>query len=199
MKALLIIDVQRDFMPGGALGIAGANDIIPIINNLQLQFDHIIASLDWHPSDHGCFADNHPLHRVGDRIELDGVQQILWPRHCVQHSIGALPADGLATDRWLKCITKGSDPRVDSYSAFFDNAQKRRTELHAYLQMHQIDHLYLAGVATDYCVQFTALDARALGYRVTLYTEACRAVNLNSCDGEIALANMARQGVELID
>lgn len=198
MKALLIIDVQRDFMPGGALAVPGANEIIPVINELQQEFDHVIASLDWHPPEHGGFADNNPPHRVGDVIELDGVQQILWPRHCVQHSIGALPAEGLITDRWQKCITKGTDPRVDSYSAFFDNAQKHSTELHAYLQSHHIDHLYLVGVATDYCVQFTAVDARALGYRVSLYSEACRAVNLHSRDGESALANMARQGVELI-
>lgn len=198
MKALLIVDVQRDFMPGGALAVSGANDIIPVINTLQQEFDQVIASHDWHPSQHGCFADNHPGHRVGDVIDLAGVPQILWPRHCVQHSEGALPAEGLMTDSWQACITKGTDPLVDSYSAFFDNAHNRHTKLHQHLQTHHIQHLYLVGVATDYCVQFTALDARALGYRVSLYTEACRAVNLNPQDGEAALVNMAQHGVELI-
>lgn len=197
-QALLLIDVQQDFMPGGPLGVPGANEIIPIINHLQTLAPMVIASLDWHPLNHGSFANNHPNKNPGDYIELAGLKQILWPQHCVQHTHGASPAQGLDTNLWQTRIYKGTDPLVDSYSAFFDNAKRNSTALHAFLQAHRIDHLFLAGVATDYCVKYTALDARALGYRVSLHVEACRAVNLNAHDNELALAEMAKGGVSLI-
>ena len=196
-KALLLIDLQNDFMPGGPLGVKSAHGIIPLVNHLQREFDFIVATQDWHPADHRSFASNHPGKNPGDIIDLQGVQQILWPDHCIQHSLGAEFVTDLETHRLQKIIQKGTDPWIDSYSGFFDNRQDHATGLHAFLTCHQITHLTLAGIATDYCVKYTALDAIRLGYEVTLSLDACRAVNLQPDDGAQAVSALRAAGVHL--
>lgn len=194
MKALLLIDIQNDFMPGGALAVPGADEIIPIVNNLMPQFDLIVATQDWHPADHGSFAANHPGKSVYDQIELDGRPQTLWPIHCVQNTDGASFAPGLDTRRINRVFTKGMNPRIDSYSGFYDNGHRASTGMGEWLKAQNVSELTIAGVATDYCVKFTVLDALKEGFRVNLIAQACRGVNLQPVDVEHALDEMQAAG-----
>lgn len=198
MKALLLIDIQNDFMPGGTLAVPGGDEIIPIVNDLMPQFETIIATQDWHPADHGSFAANHPGHTVYEKIDLDGLSQTLWPIHCVQDTGGALFAPGLETRRITRVFTKGMNPRIDSYSGFFDNGHRASTGLADWLRAHHITHLTVAGVATDYCVKFTVLDALAEGFTVDVLTAACRGVNLQSDDADRAMTEMQAAGASLL-
>jgi nicotinamidase/pyrazinamidase len=188
MKALLLIDIQKDFLPGGSLAVAEGDRVIPVVNRLQPNFKIIIATQDWHPKDHGSFASNHTGSRPGDRVDLDGVEQILWPDHCVQGSEGAEFADDLEMESVQKIIRKGKDPKTDSYSGFFDNQHKRDTGLHDYLRGKGVDTIYITGLATDVCVRYTALDALELGYGVFLVEDATKAVG-----GEKALRNTIQE------
>lgn len=197
--ALLIVDLQNDFIPGGALAVNEGDKIIPIINNLlDKPFDLIIASKDWHPADHGSFAANHPGKKVGEHIDLHGLDQILWPAHCIQGSHGAEFAKGWNTTKIDKIIHKGTDRNIDSYSAFFDNEMRKATGLGAFLEEEGVTDLYIAGLATDYCVKYSVLDAVELGIRVHVVIDACRGVNLNPHDSEEALRIMAEAGAELV-
>jgi nicotinamidase/pyrazinamidase len=198
MKTLLLIDLQNDFLPGGTLAVNEGDRVIPIVNRLMPQFDLVVASQDWHPANHGSFAANHTGRKVGEMIELAGTPQVLWPVHCVQGTRGADFAAALDTSRFAHITKKGTDPAIDSYSAFFDNGHKKATDLHSFLQSRGTTHLHLAGIATDYCVLFTALDARQLGYRVTLIEDACRGVNLKPTDVANAIERMRNAGVEII-
>lgn len=198
MKTLIITDVQHDFMPGGALGIAGADAIVPIINQIIPQFDHIFATQDWHPPHHVSFASTHHK-KVGDIIKIGEMEQILWPDHCVQNSSGAHFAKGLHRDRMEAVFHKGVDPRVDSYSTFFDNARKRSTGLADHLRKHHLKDLYFVGLATDYCVLYSVLDALDLGFNVWVIKDACRAINLKPGDEERALEKMEGKGAKMID
>ena len=198
MNALLLIDIQNDFLPTGALPVPEGDQIIPIANALMPRFSHIVATQDWHPADHGSFAANHPGKKPGDLITLNGPPQILWPTHCVQNTPGAEFAPALDRARITHIIQKGTDPAIDSYSGFFDNGHRKATGLHDYLRAHNITHLHLLGLATDYCVKFTALDARQLGYTVTLIEDACRGANLKPTDVADALTEMHHAGVHLI-
>ena len=195
MKTLLIIDVQNDFVAGGALAVPGGEAVVPIINGLQAEFDLVVATQDWHPADHGSFAANHPGKQPGEVVELAGLPQTLWPVHCVQGTPGAEFAAGLDRSRWEFVCRKGSDPDVDAYSGFFDNGHRVATGLEDFLRMRGAEELWLAGLATDYCVKFTALDARAAGFCVHLFPEACRGVELRGGDTERALEEMRRAGV----
>ena len=199
MKALLIIDVQNDFLPGGSLAVPTADAIVPLINQLQKSDDYhrIVASQDWHPADHGSFAQNHPGKAPGDQIDLHGLPQILWPTHCVQNTPGADFSPALDRNRWHHVTQKGTDPTIDSYSAFFDNGHRKATDLADYLRDQNVTHLDLVGVATDYCVKFTALDAHQLGFQTTVLTPACRAVNLTPTDETTALADLKTQGITI--
>lgn len=199
MKALLLIDIQNDFLPGGALEVKSGNDILPIINNLQKVFHNIVATKDWHPQNHKSFADNHQGKKPGDVILLGGLDQILWPVHCVQHSRGAEFPEELNVSNIDQVVYKGEDPEIDSYSGFFDNGHKKKTNLDNYLKSKNIDELYLAGLATDYCVKFTALDALQLGYKVHVIVDATKAVNIQKNDFEKALDEMKSTGVNLIN
>lgn len=199
MDALLIVDVQNDFLPGGALEVPEGDQVIPVINDLQKKFRTIVASRDWHPPDHGSFASNHPGHKPGDIINLKGLEQILWPDHCVQGSHGAEFAPQLNQEPVQKVIFKGSDPEVDSYSAFYDNGHRIETELHNYLQKKGIKTLYITGLAADVCVYFTVKDALLLEYETYLITDATRGVNMNPDDTKNAMADMKKQGAELIE
>ena len=194
MTTLLLIDIQNDFMPGGALAVQGGDEIIPIVNRLMPDFDLIVATQDWHPADHGSFAANHPGRRVFDRIELEGLPQTLWPVHCVQNTGGALFAPSLETRRIERVFTKGLNPRIDSYSGFFDNGHRASTGMGEWLKARDVTKLAVAGVATDYCVKFTVLDALAEGFEVELIAKACRGVNLNAGDVERAIEEMRAAG-----
>ena len=200
MKALIIVDVQNDFLPGGALAVPEGDQVIPVINRLEPEFDLVFATQDWHPPDHCSFAASHPNAKIGDRILIEGQEQILWPVHCVQNTYGAELAAGLQA-RGITTrihIGKGTDSRVDSYSGFFDNQRKRKTGLEQLLREKGADDLTIVGLATDYCVRATVLDARELGFPVTVYEDACRAVNLSPDDGAKALAAMRAAGVRVV-
>ncbi len=198
MKALLIVDMQNDFMPQGALGVAHADELIQVINSLIPKFKLVIASLDWHPEDHVSFAANHRGKKVGETIEVDGQEQILWPIHCVKDTFGAQLVHGLNKEGIHKNIYKGVDKKIDSYSAFFDNRRLNETGLGKYLKDHKVTDIYLAGVATDYCVLYSAFDAIDLGFSVHLITDACKAINLHPKDEEHAWEAIAAKGGSIV-
>jgi nicotinamidase/pyrazinamidase len=197
MKALLLVDIQNDFLPGGALGVPGGDKVIPLANALQEQFELVVASQDWHPPDHGSFAANHPGRRPGEVIELNGLPQILWPVHCVQNTPGAALAPGLETRRIERVFHKGTDASIDSYSALFDNGHRKATGLGGFLKARGVTDLFIAGLATDYCVKYTALDAVALGLQTHVIEDACRGVNLKPGDVARALAEAEAAGVQI--
>ena len=197
MRALLLIDLQYDFCKNGTLAVPDGDAVIPVANRLQSAFDLVVATQDWHPADHQSFAANHPWRKPGQVIELHGLSQVLWPVHCVQETFGALLVKKLNQDKIDRVIRKGTDKEVDSYSGFFDNGQRHQTELHAYLRSQNVTDLVVMGLATDYCVKYTVLDALALGYRVQVVTDGCRAVNLKEGDDERAFAELAAAGAEL--
>mgnify|MGYP003859159701 CR=1 FL=1 len=198
MNALLIVDVQYDFLPGGNLEVKEGDKIIPVINELQEKFDFIVATQDWHPADHKSFAANHQGKKVGDHIKLSGTDQILWPTHCVQESKGAQFHKDLRQDKWKKVFRKGRNPMVDSYSGFFDNNKLENTGLSDYLHDHDITDVYVVGLAADFCVKFTVLDAVKEGFETHLVTDATKAVNLYPSDFELALKEMSKTGAELV-
>jgi nicotinamidase/pyrazinamidase len=198
MNALVIVDVQNDFVPGGALAVGEGDKIVPIVNKLQDNFDFIVATQDWHPVTHGSFAANHPGRKAGELIDLNGLSQILWPVHCVQGSKGAEFYPGLERSKWRAVFQKGTDNNVDSYSGFFDNGRRGDTGLGRYLKDFRIDRVFVCGLATDYCVKYTVLDAVSLGFKTFLIVDACRAVNLGASDEANAIAEMKAAGAEII-
>lgn len=198
MTALILVDIQNDFLPGGALAVPDGDRIIPIVNALLPRYELIVATQDWHPPDHGSFATNHPGRTPFEQIDLHGLPQTLWPVHCVQNSGGALFAPGLDTRRITRVFPKGTDPRVDSYSGLFDNGRQQSTGLGEWLREHGVTEVCLTGLATDYCVKFTALDAAREGFRVTLVEDACRGVNLAPNDVARALDGMRDAGVRVV-
>ena len=197
--ALILVDVQHDFLPGGALAVTQGDEILPIIASLQPQFEHIVATQDWHPAKHGSFAANHPGTQPGQQIVLQGLPQTLWPVHCVEGTSGADFPATLDRSRWKAVFQKGKNPKVDSYSGFFDNARKGDTGLRTYLLLQGIRRVCIAGLALDYCVKFTALDAVSLGFETFVITDATRAVNLQPEDGRRALVALKAAGVQCLD
>ncbi len=183
-QALVIIDVQNDFCPGGALAVAGGDEIVAPINALQERFPIRILTQDWHPADHQSFADNHEGAAPFSMIEASYGPQVLWPRHCVQGSAGGDFHADLRADADL-IIRKGFRPEIDSYSAFFENDHKTPTGLAGYLRERGVDKLVMVGLATDFCVRFSAVDASKLGFDVTVVDDCCRAIDL---DGSLAAA-----------
>src|SRR6266436_1710000 len=198
MSALILVDLQNDFLPGGALPVPHGDEVIPLANELQRRFDLILATQDWHPPNHGSFAANHPGKKPGDRIMLDGIEQILWPVHCVQNTYGVEFAAAFDTSRIARVFHKGIDPRIDSYSTFFDNAHRRHTGLAHYLEKRSIKDIYLMGLALDYCVKYSALDARHLGLTTCVILDGCRGIDLESGDIGRALEEMKRVGAVLL-
>jgi nicotinamidase/pyrazinamidase len=196
--ALVIVDVQNDFIPGGALAVSEGDQVVPLINELQRKFTHIIATQDFHPADHGSFAANHSGKNPGEFIELAGLPQILWPIHCVQGSAGVEFHSDLNQSQWEAIFQKGKNPKVDSYSGFFDNARRGDTGLGDYLKSKGIEQVFVCGLALDYCVKFTALDAKSLGFDTFLITDATRAVNLSPEDGDRAIAEMIEAGITVL-
>ncbi|BBO35613.1 bifunctional nicotinamidase/pyrazinamidase [Lacipirellula parvula] len=197
MKALLIIDVQNDFLPGGALAVPRGDEVINAVNLLIPQYELVVATQDWHPPDHGSFAAEHPRRGVGDVVRLGDLDQVLWPTHCVQGEHGAELSNELNHADIHHVVRKGTDPTVDSYSAFFDNARRRSTGLAEYLRSRGVDEVHVAGLATDYCVKATALDAIDLGFRVVLLQHAVRGVDLQPGDCARAIEAMRDAGVEI--
>ena len=195
--ALLVIDVQNDFCPAGALQVAGGNEIILGINQEMTKYDYIILTQDWHPKGHSSFATSHDGGKPLDVIEMPYGAQVLWPDHCVQGSHGAEFHSELNTARANAVIRKGSNPLIDSYSAFFENDRKTPTGLHGYFRSLEIEKINLVGLATDFCVNYSAQDAAKLGYKVSVFEKMCRSIDIN---GSLALARteMRECGVELI-
>ncbi|MDM8559438.1 bifunctional nicotinamidase/pyrazinamidase [Candidatus Parabeggiatoa sp. HSG14] len=198
MKTLLLTDIQNDFCPGGALSVKEGNQIVPIVNKLQSHFDLVVAVQDWHPANHGSFAANHEGKNPGDIIDLNGLEQFLWPAHCVQGSKGAEYVAELNQERIERVFQKGTDPTIDSYSGFFDNGHRRATGIGDYLKEKGVTELYVVGLATDYCVKYTALDANELGFKTTVIEDACRGVEVKEGDIERALEEMRSVGINVI-
>ncbi|MDZ4309088.1 MAG: bifunctional nicotinamidase/pyrazinamidase [Cypionkella sp.] len=178
-EALIVIDVQNDFCPGGALAVTDGDAIVPQINALMAEFDCVVLTQDWHPADHSSFAANHPGAEAFSLIQMPYGPQVLWPAHCVHGSAGAAFHPGLQTNPAQLIVRKGFRSGIDSYSAFFENDRATPTGLEGYLRARGITSLTLVGLATDFCVAYSALDATRLGFNVTLLEEACRAIDLN--------------------
>lgn len=209
MKILLVVDVQNDFCPGGSLAVPDGATIVPVINKLMSEgsYDLVIATKDWHPSAHKSFATNNPGHALYSEILLKGLPQTMWPDHCVQNSIGADFHPGLKQELVNQVVYKGTDTEIDSYSGFFDNAKLKETDLRSVIEStatklgipHSEIDLHVVGLATDYCVKATAIDAAELGFSTSLVIDACRAVNLNAGDEEKAIREMIAAGVEVVE
>jgi nicotinamidase/pyrazinamidase len=190
-RALLVIDVQNDFCPGGALAVPGGDEVVAVINGLMPHYDAVIFTQDWHPPGHASFASSHPGKAPFEMVELSYGPQVLWPDHCVQGTRGAEFHPDLDTRPAQAIIRKGFRPKVDSYSAFFENDHATPTGLEGYLRSRGIDEVHLSGLATDFCVGFSALDAVRCGFPATVIEDACRAIDL---DG--SLADMRRRWAE---
>jgi nicotinamidase/pyrazinamidase len=198
MRALILVDLQYDFCPGGALAVPHGDETISVAQRLIPHFKTVVATQDWHPRDHGSFAANHPGASPGQVIDLDGLPQVLWPVHCVQGTHGAELHEGIDRSRLTAVFRKGEDPRIDSYSAFYDNGHRKATGLGDWLKERDVRQLYVAGLATDYCVKLTVIDALKLGFDVWVIEDGCRAVELAPGDGERALAEMRGFGATVI-
>jgi nicotinamidase/pyrazinamidase len=182
MRALLLVDIQNDFMPGGALAVPGGDQILPNVRRLlEMPFEIRVATKDWHPRGHGSFASTY-VREPGEIVKLDGIDQRLWPDHCIQETNGAMFAPGWDASRVDKVVLKGTDPKIDSYSTFFDNVRRRDTGLEAYLRDIGVDEIYIAGLATDYCVLYSAMDALDLGFQTYVVTDACQGIDLEPGD-----------------
>jgi len=198
MKALILVDIQNDFLPGGALPVPRGDEVMPVANTLMPRFDVVVATQDWHPADHGSFASQHPGHKVGDSVDLNGMPQILWPDHCVQGTPGAEFASGLNVAGIHRVFQKGTDAGIDSYSGLYDNGHRKSTGLAEFLRAAAVTDVYVMGLATDYCVKFTALDARAEGFNVFLVEDGCRGVELKPGDIWRAIEEMKAAGVAVV-
>jgi nicotinamidase/pyrazinamidase len=209
VKVLLIIDLQRDFCPGGALAVPEGDTIVPLVNKLMREggYDLKIATLDWHPENHGSFADNHPGKKLFEVIDLEGVPQVLWPRHCVQGTVGAEFHPHFDAHALNYIVKKGLRPLVDSYSGFFDNQKRGSTELLDILKSEAARRgeaaedieLHIVGLALDYCVAFTALDAADLKLKASVVVDATRAVNVSPGDDAASLRKLVERGVEVVE
>ncbi len=192
MKTLILVDIQRDFLPGGALPVPRGDEIIPIVNGLLGRFDLIVATQDWHPPDHASFASAHPGKKVFETVSLGGFEQVLWPDHCIQGSRGADFADSLNLNPVEAIFRKGTDIGIDSYSGFFDNRHLKSTGLGDYLKGRKADRVFVAGLAAEYCVYYTIMDGLDLGFEMVLIRDATRAIAEKNF--ELALRNIRSQG-----
>ena len=198
MKALILVDIQNDFLPGGALTVPDGDAVIPITNKLQPTFPLVVATQDWHPANHGSFAASHPAKNVFEQIELNGLPQTLWPVHCVQGTRGAELAEKLNRDRIAKIFPKGTDAGIDSYSGLFDNGHRKSTGLGEWLKAKGVTEVFVCGLATDYCVKFTALDAVQMGFKTHLIEDASRGVNLRPDDVKNAIKEMKCAAIAVV-
>ena len=198
MQALILVDIQNDFLPGGALAVPDGDAVIPVANKVQPAFPLVVATQDWHPANHGSFAACHPGRKVFEQIELNGLPQTLWPVHCVQNTKGAELAGALSRERIARVFPKGTDAGIDSYSGLFDNGHRKSTGLGEWLKAQDVTEVYVCGLATDYCVKFTALDAVRMGFKTHMIEDASRGVNLRPDDVKHAIEEMKRAGVVIL-
>lgn len=196
MKTLIVIDVQNDFMPGGSLAVPDGDRIVPIINRIQNKFDLVVASQDWHPQNHISFASNHLGKSTFDEIEIQGQKQTLWPDHCVQETEGALFYPELKTQSWEAIFRKGTDPKIDSYSAFYDNGHSKSTGLTGYLKEKGASQVFFCGLAADICVYFSVMDAFKEGFACFFIEEASQPLDVELFG--IQKKEMARLGIQII-
>ncbi|TWP28142.1 bifunctional nicotinamidase/pyrazinamidase [Apibacter muscae] len=196
MKALIIVDMQNDFLPDGSLAVENGNAIIPKINSIQAKYDLVVATQDWHPKNHKSFATQHPENKIFDQIILEGLYQTLWPEHCVQGTQGAEFSSLLNQNLIEAIFRKGMDENIDSYSGFFDNGKKKSTGLEEYLKAKKIKEIHVCGLAADFCVYYTAKDALDLGFKTSIIENATIAINpLNFNEIKI---NFQEKGGEII-
>jgi nicotinamidase/pyrazinamidase len=198
-KALILVDIQNDFVPAGALAVPNGDEVVPVANHLMPQYNLVVATMDWHPANHQSFASQHPGSNVGDVIDLGGLEQVLWPDHCVQGTYGAELVEGLNRKLINKVFHKGTDPNIDSYSGFFDNGHRKSTGLAKFLTEQCVDEVYIMGLATDYCVKYTVLDAIKLGFTTYLIQEGCRCIDMNPGDCKRAINEMKQAGATTIN
>jgi len=196
-RALILVDIQNDFCPGGALAVPRGDEVVEVANRVAGAFPLVVATQDWHPPDHGSFAVHHPGKKPFDLHELGGLPQVLWPPHCVQGTPGAAFHPGLDLRGVHRVVPKGTDPTIDSYSGFHDNGKRKATGLEDFLRAEGVGEVFVMGLATDYCVRATALDALALGFGVILIEDGCRAVELAPGDGARAIEEMRQAGARI--
>jgi len=196
MKTLVIVDLQNDFIKGGSLEVSGGENIIDPINNILINYDLILATKDWHPKDHISFASNHKNKNIGDIIKINGMDQVLWQDHCVQNTFGSDFPESLNVSTVKKIIYKGSEKKIDSYSGFFDNGKIRSTGLSDYLKNKNIKKIDFVGLATDYCLKYTALDSVSEGFETRVIYDCIKGIDKKGC--ELALKELKSKGVELI-
>lgn len=180
MKALIVVDIQNDFLQGGSLAVQGGNEIIPVINSIQEKFDLVVATQDWHPKGHKSFASQHSNKNVYDKIDLNGIEQVLWPDHCVQGTFGAEISSELNQNKIEAIFRKGMNTTIDSYSGFYDNGKLKCTGLGDFLKGRGVKEIFVCGLAADYCVYFTAKDALELGFTSTIIENATKAINVSN-------------------
>lgn len=198
-RALLLVDIQNDFLPGGALAVSDGDTVVPVANALMPLFDHVVASQDWHPAGHLSFAVHHPGREPFSVTELDGREQILWPVHCVQGTPGASFASALDVAGIDHVVRKGMAARIDSYSAFFDNDHRQATGLLEHLCSAGVDHVFVMGLAADVCVRYTVLDALHGALRTTLIVDGTRGVDMRPGDTAAAIQLMEEAGATIVD
>ena len=196
--ALLVIDVQNDFCPGGPLAVKEGDVVVPVVNEIMNMFCKVVATVDWHPKDHVSFASNHPGMKVFDSIEINGVEQVLWPDHCVQGTKGAEIHPGLEDKYFDIILRKGSDPLLDSYSAFYENDRKTPTGIEYYLKNLGVSETYICGLATDYCVFYSAIDSVNAGFNTSLIIDAARGVDVPQGNVNKAVDDMKQAGVTIV-
>ena len=198
-RVLLIVDVQNDFCPGGSLAVDGGDEVVPVINGIIPLFSRVVATQDWHPADHVSFASNHPGRKPLDVVDAGGIEQVLWPDHCVQGTRGAELHSRLAIGHVELVLRKGIHQGLDSYSAFFENDHRTDTGLRYYLKGMGAREIFLCGLTTDYCVRSSALDARGIGLRVTVIVDACRGVGFPTGSVQRSMDDMRQAGVKLVE
>jgi nicotinamidase/pyrazinamidase len=197
-KALIIVDVQNDFCPGGALAVPEGDEIIPVINKISAKFKKVVATQDWHPEGHMSFAVNHPGNKVYDVIEYKGIEQVLWPNHCVQGTPGAEFHPDLDTENVDLILRKGNNPEIDSYSAFQENDKKTLTGLEGYLKTLNVRQTYFCGLALDYCVFYSAMDSKRLGFETYVIIDATMGIDSPEENIDKALREMKESNIKII-
>lgn len=198
MNALLLIDLQNDFLSGGAVPVAHGDVVLPLANQLQGAFKLVVAIQEWHPANHKSFASSHPGRKPGDIVHLKKSPQTLWPTHCVQNTRGAELTPALMLNRVNKVFRQGTEADTDGYSAFFDSGHEHATGLYEYLQDKRVTEVYVLGLGTELCVKATALDSVALGFKTLVIEDACRAFNLKPDDAKTAIEELRLAGVTIL-
>jgi len=198
-NALIVIDVQNDFCPGGALAVERGDEIVPVINRIMDRFYRVVATQDWHPRDQVSFASNHQGKNVFDVISINGIEQTLWPDHCVAGTQGSCLHPDLREEPIDLIVRKGTNPGIDSYSAFMENDKKTATGLEGFLRFLDIKELFLCGLATDFCVFYSAMDAARAGFDTTVLIDACRGIDIPENNVSMALDSMRNAGVKIMN